>query len=565
MKKLFTVVVSLVILLSPNNFGVFYVEAKEAPKTEEQVQHVEILEKEIETVELDPAKESSTPVEETDSVIEIQVQADNVRTTSVAPSRAVVCDDTNSPVITLHSPYLEAQAGGASALVKILSQYDVDAVDPEDGTIEPTNTIGDIDFSIPGFHEFVVMAVDSDGCESQVTGTVFLVSDSFAPVCENGFAYMQITIPDTLTAVDGSNTIIQSEQWIPITFPGYTFSENESDIILDNDVAITRQPSTVFINLDAGVIDGSVIAQDVIAPSIQMIGAEVVSANVFSGNVIVVDFTLTDCPTEHVCTEANAPVFTVGQDYFEFESGMAPGAVWTAVLADIELSVVDSEGNDLSTTNNLDDIYGSFSTPGTYTLVYTAIDTHGCETVTSITIVIQDAPTPPGGGGGCVTNCGGGGGGTPEPPEEPQPEPETEEPQGEILGVSTCEPLLETYIKLGADNDVQDVKDLQQFLNTYMGEELVVDGIYGPLTYEAVKRFQEFERIEVLDPWGLEAPTGYVYITTQIRINNIDCEILNLEIPELVCPNGEVVYIPGVGYVGHDNGQVLGDSDYVGK
>ena len=72
-----------------------------------------------------------------------------------------------------------------------------------------------------------------------------------------------------------------------------------------------------------------------------------------------------------------------------------------------------------------------------------------------------------------------------------------------------------------------------------MGENLPVTGFYGPLTYAAVERFQIKYWEEILLPWvpfGLsteKTPTGYVYKTTRRWINMINCEDLDLEIPEL--------------------------------
>jgi peptidoglycan hydrolase-like protein with peptidoglycan-binding domain len=83
------------------------------------------------------------------------------------------------------------------------------------------------------------------------------------------------------------------------------------------------------------------------------------------------------------------------------------------------------------------------------------------------------------------------------------------------------------------------VAKLQQFLNAYEGETLPVTGYFGPLTLAAVKRFQVKYWEEILEPWipyGLshaKAATGYVYKTTQRKINMIVCPELDLLMPEL--------------------------------
>lgn len=118
-------------------------------------------------------------------------------------------------------------------------------------------------------------------------------------------------------------------------------------------------------------------------------------------------------------------------------------------------------------------------------------------------------------------------------------QPPSNNQEGQVLGVSTsnaeippsCEPYIKSYIKLGKPNDVEDVKRLQSFLNEYLKTNLPVTGFYGPMSFEAVKKFQVAEKEFVYTPWveagyKFEAPfpTGYVFKTTQWRINNLKCE-----------------------------------------
>ena len=72
-----------------------------------------------------------------------------------------------------------------------------------------------------------------------------------------------------------------------------------------------------------------------------------------------------------------------------------------------------------------------------------------------------------------------------------------------------------------------------------LGLNIPLTGVYGPLTYEAVKQFQVKYWQEVLQPWvpfGLpnaQTPTGYVYKTTKRWINMLSCPALNLPVPQL--------------------------------
>ena len=81
---------------------------------------------------------------------------------------------------------------------------------------------------------------------------------------------------------------------------------------------------------------------------------------------------------------------------------------------------------------------------------------------------------------------------------------------------------------MGVKNDPIEVKKLQKFLNKYEGFKLVVDGIYGTNTFNAVKVFQKKYSKDILDPSGLKNPTGFVYTATVKKINGIVCSVKSL-------------------------------------
>jgi hypothetical protein len=90
----------------------------------------------------------------------------------------------------------------------------------------------------------------------------------------------------------------------------------------------------------------------------------------------------------------------------------------------------------------------------------------------------------------------------------------------------TCNYLLE-YIKFGAQNNPTEVRKLQIFLHDLMGYTNVpVTGFYDQVTYDAVKEFQKGFRNDILKPWGYDGNTGtgYVYILTKKKVNEIYCE-----------------------------------------
>ncbi len=95
---------------------------------------------------------------------------------------------------------------------------------------------------------------------------------------------------------------------------------------------------------------------------------------------------------------------------------------------------------------------------------------------------------------------------------------------GEVLGAQTCPMYLTGYIRQGAQNDAGEVAKLQVFLNQFEGQALQVTGVYDAPTLSAVNAFQAKYASDVLTPWGMQGPSGYVYYTTQKQINTIYCK-----------------------------------------
>ncbi len=85
-------------------------------------------------------------------------------------------------------------------------------------------------------------------------------------------------------------------------------------------------------------------------------------------------------------------------------------------------------------------------------------------------------------------------------------------------------PYIEGYLRMGDNNDIGQVKELQEFFKNSEGfSEIKVTGVFGQATYNAVVSFQKKYKKEILTPWGITNPTGYVYYTTQKKINEISC------------------------------------------
>lgn len=89
-------------------------------------------------------------------------------------------------------------------------------------------------------------------------------------------------------------------------------------------------------------------------------------------------------------------------------------------------------------------------------------------------------------------------------------------------GIGQCS-YLKDYLKFGENNDSAEVLKLQAFLRLYEKIEAPLTGVFDEATFDAVSIFQERYKEDILAPWGYETPTGYVYITTKNKINEIFC------------------------------------------
>ena len=133
----------------------------------------------------------------------------------------------------------------------------------------------------------------------------------------------------------------------------------------------------------------------------------------------------------------------------------------------------------------------------------------------------------PTGGGGNPPSGGGGGGGSGGAIAS--------QSTGAVLGASTtppavaagesCDQYLTAFIRSGRANDTEQVKRLQYVLREFEGVMSVeVNGVYDAITLAAVHAFQTKYASEILTPWGISESTGYVYLTTRKKVNEIYCQ-----------------------------------------
>lgn len=78
-------------------------------------------------------------------------------------------------------------------------------------------------------------------------------------------------------------------------------------------------------------------------------------------------------------------------------------------------------------------------------------------------------------------------------------------------------------VAVGWKNETEQVELLETFLISQW-EKLTIDGVYDATDIEAVKNFQLEYKQDILDPWGIVAPTGYVFTTTIKKMKEIACE-----------------------------------------
>ena len=84
---------------------------------------------------------------------------------------------------------------------------------------------------------------------------------------------------------------------------------------------------------------------------------------------------------------------------------------------------------------------------------------------------------------------------------------------------------LRDYMRRDFNNDPIEVLKLQAFLRNFEGHTNVsLTGVFDQATFDAVSAFQMKYFSDILEPWGHTGPTGYVYILTLKKINEIYCQ-----------------------------------------
>ena len=127
-------------------------------------------------------------------------------------------------------------------------------------------------------------------------------------------------------------------------------------------------------------------------------------------------------------------------------------------------------------------------------------------------------PTSSGGGGG---GGGGGSGGSTEAATSTEAVAATPEPEP----VLSCDLYLTEFIKFGAKNNPEQVSRLQKVLIDVEGADISENGEYDAKTLAAVHTFQTKYASDILTPWGMTKSSGFVYLTTRKKVNELYCKM----------------------------------------
>jgi hypothetical protein len=206
----------------------------------------------------------------------------------------------------------------------------------------------------------------------------------------------------------------------------------------------------------------------------------------------------------------------------------ASPCTWTQVLAafpnaGISGSTDFKAGSNWSSTftGNIDNFV-----IGVQTGLNTDTKTFDFEPTAAVTPTVVNESTPSGSTGGS------GGGGNGPIGRFAFSAPTLPTPPGIVKGASTstiqygaeCERYITDFIKPGAQNDPTQVARLQYVLAVLEGLDVPQNGVYDSVTIAGVKAFQTKYASDILTPWGMSQSTGFVYLTTKKKLDEIYCK-----------------------------------------
>jgi len=426
--------------------------------------------------------------------------------------------DVTPPVIIAHANMLGIEATSSAGAVVT---FTVNTTDNLDGT--STAICAPASGSMFALGTTTVTCNKSDASGNVATSTSFIVGvvDTIAPVITlNGFNPMTISLGTTFVdpgatavdAVDGAITVSATGTVSTTTTGTYTITYTAKDA--SQNISTTTR---------------SVIAK-VLSPESSLLSL-ITSAGtldpVFSPTTldytVLLPFGTTVIPV--VSASSSDPLATIAITQATSITSTSTASRTALVL--VTPATATSTGTSTATTTP--------PTSTTYAVLFSVATSTPVATTTP-----TPTPTPVGTGGGPSGSSSSGGsfypgfealfGGVP----------------GSVLGAATsiytptgtytCNPF-KTFMKRGRQNDVNEVTRLQGFLNSQLGLNIPVTGIFGAETESAVSAFQLANASVILAPWvnaGRLLPnmaTGDFYKTTQYGANKILCPGINFPMP----------------------------------
>jgi hypothetical protein len=439
---------------------------------------------------------------------------DTAGNAATAMTFKVNVQDTTKPVITLN--------GNAAINLVVGDTYTEEGATASDtvDTNVPVTIGGDtVNTAVPGIYTITYNATDDAGnAATQKTRSV-TVSDVVAPV---------ITTPGNITeeATGPSGNVVT---YIVTATDDVGVVSVSCNPVSGSLFAITTTPVNCTANDAANNVKNeafSVTVQDTTAPVVTIVPSEFIETTDSNGTIAYFTASATDVVDSDVaivCDAVSGGLFPIGGTTVTCTGTDDFGNVGTA-QATITIGLSSASGGGTSAVSLCSD---GLDNDGD-TLTDWPLDTDCAFPFSeSEGEVVEETTTT-------ETSTEENTGGSTETAEVLEA---TEEPlASEVLGVSCSAPLA-NYLGFGDDN-ADDVKFVQGFLNNEMGSTLDVNGIYDAATKAVVMAFQLKYWEEILAPWvpfGLSAdePTGIVYKTTQRMIHMLSCPGTEIPMPEL--------------------------------
>lgn len=328
-----------------------------------------------------------------------------------------------------------------------------------------------------------------------------------------------------------SDTGITIDEDTPINIDLSCYTQ-DSDIPTDTLThSIITNPSHGSINLIGDIATYT--------PNLNYNGSDSFTFKVNDGqvdsNIATVSLTINPIADIPVANDQSITIYKNTPTWFDITGSDGDGDSLTYIIVD-----QPTVGDISDTVPNIKYTSG-FDITGPDSFTFKVNDGTTDSNIATVSINVVEVPVGSGCGGQCQSGSSGevlGVSTEATPTPEPTPTPEvTPTPTPEVLGEATCVELITNYLWFGGNNNSEQVKILQEFLNEQMGTQIPITGFYGTQTRDAVKLFQEKYADKILQPWidkGLleeKLGTGNVFKTTKWWINMTACPSLNLTQP----------------------------------